>query len=322
VLWLGRRYRLTGRQWGWTLLAGGLGVAWFAGPGFLRNWRAYGSVLAPRDWVERVHRSAESADEFCGKLGRNLVASLAQNCEPHSQPHGLREAGRRLGMALATVVAERDRFTLDDRSREEALRDTVFSRTKPDADVTTFGLVTLGLCALSTGLAVARRRRSDSRMILVWAGGIAVFLIYFHAMQQWHQFGFRYFVLVAPWVAVVAAWGLEQLPGRARWVGWAVALLAAVGVAWEVTGEVEFTLLVKTWDEGRVRLALENPDAVPVVYALATPVRTESGALAAKSNATIELALPPGLVSEVTVRFRRGDGHPLGAGGPAVGLAP
>ncbi len=235
VLWLGRRHPLAPRQWGRTLLAAALGGALFAGPGFVRNWRAYGSALGPGEWVGRVHRPAESTGELATKLGRNLVASLAQNCEPNSQPHSLRAVGRSLGTALAALVATVDGFTLDGLSRRQTLLTSVLPRTKPDADVTTFGLVTLALFANGTLLALVRFRRSASRLILVWSGGVAVFLVYYHAMQQWHPFGFRYFVLVAPWIAVVSAWGLEQLPRHLRWIGWAGALVAAGDVGWAVT---------------------------------------------------------------------------------------
>lgn len=235
VLWLGRRHRLPPAAWGRTVLAAALGIALFAGPGLLRNWCAYESILGPREWVEKVHRKTESAGELAAKLGRNLTASLAQNCDPNSQPHGLRTLGRTLGAALAARVPERDGFTLDGFSREQTLMNAVIRWPQPDADATAFGLVTFALFILGTGLAGLRLWRVESRQIALWAAGVVGFLVYYHAMQQWHPFGFRYFVLVAPWVAVVAAWGLEQLPRRLRLAGWLLALLAAADVTWTVT---------------------------------------------------------------------------------------
>jgi hypothetical protein len=235
VLWLGRRHRLPPAAWGRIIGAAALGIALFAGPGFLRNWRAYESILGPREWVEKVHRKTESLGELTAKLGRNLTASLAQNCEPNSQPHGLRTLGRILGTALAARVPERDGFTLDGFSREQTLMNAVIRWPHPDADATSFGLVTIALFGLGTVVAGLRLWQAESRQIALWSVGVLGFMVYYHALQQWHPFGFRYFVLVAPWIAVVAAWGLERLPRRLRLAGWSLALLAAADVTWSVT---------------------------------------------------------------------------------------
>jgi len=37
-----------------------------------------------------------------------------------------------------------------------------------------------------------------------------IFFLYFNYLHQWHPFAFRYYVLAAPWIAIVAAWGIEQ----------------------------------------------------------------------------------------------------------------
>jgi len=64
---------------------------------------------------------------------------------------------------------------------------------------------------------------------------VGVFLVFFHAMQQWHPYAFRYFILAAPWVAVVSAWGIEQLRGGWRTASWVLVAAASLDVGWNVT---------------------------------------------------------------------------------------
>ena len=72
----------------------------------------------------------------------------------------------------------------------------------------------------------------NAALVAVWSLGIVVFLVFFHAMQQWHPYGFRYFVLVAPWLAVVAAWGLREMPRPAGGLLWGVAGLTMAVMTW------------------------------------------------------------------------------------------
>ena len=235
VGWLAWRHPLPWRLWRRTLLAAMAGVIFFAGPGFLRNWRAYGSVLGPKPWVEKLHHAAVSPTEFAQKMHWNLQAALAQDLEPNSQPHLLRGAAFAAATALTSQLPGRDQFSLDGSNRRDTLQRTVLDRREPDADATSFGAVVTVLFLMGSLIALSRWRHPDGRLVLVWSGGTIVFFVFFEAMQQWHPFAFRYFVLVAPWIALVAAWGIEQLTGRLRFAVWAAALAAAADVGWTVT---------------------------------------------------------------------------------------
>jgi len=236
--WLALKHRMGWRQWRTTLLAGALGVVVFAGPGFWRNIRAYGDPLGPEKWVRKHHQGYDSLPELGRKLALNLSAAVAQDLEPHSQPAGLRGGAREVGRAIANRLPADDPYTLDGRNRRETLAKAMLSRATPDADVTAFGVVASGLFLLGTGWVLLRWRVSEDRLVAVWSGGVLIFVGFFHAMQQWHPFGFRYLVLAAPWVAVVSAWALEQLPGRARLAAWVIAIAAALNVGWHVTTRV------------------------------------------------------------------------------------
>jgi len=71
--------------------------------------------------------------------------------------------------------------------------------------------------------------------VLVWITGIVMFLLFYNIMEQWHPFAFRYYNLVAPWIAIVAAWGIEQLGRRSRLVVWIVTAASALDIGWHVT---------------------------------------------------------------------------------------
>lgn len=234
VVWLGWRHPMGWRQWVRTLVVAIAGVAVFAGPAFLRNARGYGGILGPDSEVGKHHRGFASPGDLANKLRWNLTSSLAQCLEPHSQPWGLRDVSRGAAARLIDTVPAHDAHALDDLDRHAALS-AILQRREPDADVTSFGIVPLGL--FLAGLIVAMVRWSDlaSRLVGAWAGGVVVLLIFFHAMHQWHPYAARYLVLAAPWIAIVAAWGIEQLPPVLRRVAWSFAVLAAADVAWHIT---------------------------------------------------------------------------------------
>jgi hypothetical protein len=237
VGWLAWHHRLGWRAWRRTLVAAALGVGLFAGPGFARNLLAYGGALGPAAWVTKHHQGFDSVSGQMHKLYWNLTASLAQNFAPQSQPDGLRPIAGALSRNLIQKLPERDPYTLAGLNRKETL-ESISRRPDPDADLVSFGLVTFSVFLLGVGMAFLRWRRPQAALILVWSAGVGIFLIFFHAMQQWHPYAFRYFVLVAPWVAVVAAWGIGQLEQPWRQLLWWVATACALSVAWQVTGRV------------------------------------------------------------------------------------
>jgi hypothetical protein len=237
VLWvalLAQRYPLPWPQWRTTLIAAVLGIALFALPAFVRNWQAYGSALGPTEWVKRHHQGFDSLSGQLHKLELNLASGLAQNFDPQSQPWGLRSLSRDAGLAIVRELPPDDRYTLHDLDRRSVLED-ILQRDEPDADATSFGTLTLLLFGGGSFFALARWWSGRRSVALVWSTGVVVFLLFFYVMQQWHPFGFRYFVLVAPWVAIVSAWGIEQLSRRSRIAVWAVVLFATLDVGWRVT---------------------------------------------------------------------------------------
>jgi hypothetical protein len=236
VAWLTWHHPIPWVQWRRTLLAGLLGIGLFALPSYLRNRHAYGGFLGPAAWVRKHHQGFDSVSGQLHKLDWNLTASLAQDLEPHSQPAGLRAAS--LGAARALVrtlpAQAQDPYTLDGLDRRATL-EQILQRIEPDADAVSFGVVPLLLFSLGTVFCVVRWRREGARLMGVWGAGAVIFLLFFHFMQQWHQYAVRYLVLMAPWVALVAAWGIEQLGRPWRRAVWLLAALATLNVGWHIT---------------------------------------------------------------------------------------
>jgi hypothetical protein len=220
--------------WRRTVVAAVLGVELFAMPLFLHNSRDFGDPLGPKEWVGKLHQGAGSNREFLEKLAWNLECSFAQVFEPQSQPAFLRGAGRAVVAEMENHVPIRDPFTLDGLSRKSTLQEVFLERTGPDADIASFGIVSFVLFAAGSLAALARWRRGGME-VFGWSAGVAAFLLFFHAMQQWHPYAFRYFVLAAPWIAVVSAWGIEQLRGTPRVAAWVLVLAASADVCWSVT---------------------------------------------------------------------------------------
>jgi hypothetical protein len=234
VAWLSWHHPVSWSKWRSTLLMGILGIVLFALPGFARNRQAYGSVLGPEAWVKKHHNGFDSVSGLEHKLYWNVTSALAQNFDPQSQPLGLRSLSRATGTALVARLPPEDPYTLRGVNRKGALTQ-ILQRDEPDADVTSFGIVALLLFPVGTFLALVAVRDRPSRLILVWSAGTIAFFIFFYGMQQWHPFGFRYLLLGTPWIAIVSAWGLEQLGRPLRQVVWALALLASLDVGWHVT---------------------------------------------------------------------------------------
>ena len=234
VVWCAWRYRLAGRVWLTTFLAGLLAALLLVVPGLMRNLETYGNIMGPAAARQQQHGPELSLADRSKKLRLNLHTSLAQLFEPNAQPLGWGECAQSLAESLAAPLPSADRFSFDELDRRANVQ-KVLRLTAPDADVASVGVLSLGLALLGFCAALLQRRRQGANLVIGWSVGVGLFVIWLYALLQWHPYSFRFWVLVAPWLAVVAAWGLASLPRYARIAGWALAAVGASLTLWQST---------------------------------------------------------------------------------------
>ncbi len=196
-----------------------------------RNVVSYGSLFGPRDAVVLHHGEELSVVQHGEKLALNLGTSAVQLLDPNAQPLWLEGISRAAGQKLAAAFSsDPDPYVFMDFPRRIQL-EQVMGSAEPDADLVTCGVPAVGLFFVGLVLAgVWRARDQAARLVLVWGGGVVVFLLVQHALVQWHHWAFRFLVLAAPWVGVVGAWGIERLPRKVRVALWTVAVVSALQV--------------------------------------------------------------------------------------------
>ncbi len=219
------RYRTTCRAWGRTLLGAFLVALVVAVPTTYRNLRAFGGPVGPRDFVVWHHGESTSWSGLLRKLWLNLESTGAQLFEPNSQPPWGRAGLRQIGEAVTRRLPVSDPFTFDGVGRRANL-EKVFRVAAPDADVTSTGVMLPLLCVAACVLALWNRRQMGARYVLAWALTVTAFLLVMHSQVQWHPYLYRFVVLVVPWMAVMAVWGLQAVP---RWLGTAAWAVVAAG---------------------------------------------------------------------------------------------
>ena len=211
VLWCGWRYRAPGRSWRMTATAGLLATLILVVPGLWRNAQTFGRPLGPAESVRQQHGVSISLFEPGEKLRLNLRTTLAQLFEPNAQPLGLRATSKRIAESLAAQLPATDKFSFDELDRRANVQ-KVLRLPAPDADVASCGVLSIMLLAAGFLGALLNRRRTGADAVLVWSVGVGLFVLGLYSLLQWHPYSFRFWLLVAPWIAVSASWGLEALP--------------------------------------------------------------------------------------------------------------
>lgn len=286
IVWL-----ISRREWRWqtcrpTLIAATLALAAFVGPSYYRNLRDYKSLFGPHEALLLHHGGPLTPTQHMEKLVLNLETSAIQLFDPTAQPIWFQEVSAGFGKKLLSLLPMQDDPYLFSRGiSRRILAGSTLYQAGPDADVLSCGLV--AVAAFLFGAVVATRRRTSHPMaaqILVWSGGVVAYIIVQHALVQWHLWAFRFVVLVAPWMAVVGAWGVCQLVRRMQLVLWAIVVASAAQVfifvqlrayqaAWQVVtrpGSSMATILYdhwRTWADELDRSGTPLRLAFPINYA-------------------------------------------------------
>lgn len=220
----------------------------FAAPRYLENHVHYGNPFAPAEVFVINHGEGET--EWGKKLSLNLKSYALQAMEPVSNPPLVREVIRGSWSNAIEALPESDPYSNSHYPRREWLRE--FGNT-PGADTLSSGVVLPILALLGAALAVVRLFRGGGESALALLS-LAVcpllFLLFFSAMFLWWPTSFRYFNIVAPPIAILAARLLETSRPAAQPVIWLVALVLSV------------VTVAQTWlrpaNAGRVQFQPEN----------------------------------------------------------------
>ena len=107
----------------------------------------------------------------------------------------------------------------------------ILQQTETDADIASSGMLSAVLFLAGAFYAGFRSRAEHRGQIVVWSLGVMVYILVQHSLVQWHQWAFRFAVLVAPWVGVIGAWCINQLSTRWRLAVWLITIISSVQVA-------------------------------------------------------------------------------------------
>jgi len=232
LLWLGWRHWERRKQMGFTGLFGLFTVLFCSVPGYIRNFSSYDSMFGPAEAVKLHHGGPLTVSNHVEKLTMNLATSAIQLCDPTAQPFWLQDISKKAGLFLARFEPDKDdRFLFLHTATRRDLIEDVVAQTEPDADVVSCGLIAALLFSVGAVVACVNfRAREDAKQILVWSAGIITYLLVQHALVQWHQWAFRFMVLVAPWMAVVGVWGISHLPRKIQLGLWAMIVASQLQV--------------------------------------------------------------------------------------------
>lgn len=227
ALWYGWRCRLPIKAWSLSLLATCLSLGIFFVPGMMRNLVHYKGMFGPEEFVVMHHHT--EGGRWIEKTQLNLTSFLIQNLEPHSQMPGVSVLTREIAKQVIPLLPKQDPFTFEGISRQAVLNGLI-DRKSPDADGTTFGVPVMLLFGLGAVASVAWRRRGAGEIRVVCLGIVSYF-VFFHAMQLWHPYGYRYFILASPWIAIIGAWFLEGIRHPVRILVWGGVLISSASTA-------------------------------------------------------------------------------------------
>jgi len=238
AIWLIWKQQTNWRTLRPAVAAGILAGLLFVGPSYWRNVATYHSLFGPKEAVTLHHGPPLTMEEHFQKLGLNLKTSALQLLDPTAQPFWCRSALRDLGQKfLSSLPDSDDRYLfLHDFSRR-LLVQGILQQTDLDADIASCGVLAVGLFVLGGIIAAWRWRDCMAAQIAIWCLGVWVYFLVQHALVQWHQWAFRFAVLVAPWMAVAGAYAISQVRIPWRPVLWVIVIISSGEITWRAQSE-------------------------------------------------------------------------------------
>jgi hypothetical protein len=227
------------------------------------NYRRFANPFAPAFNISEFHREGGRDD---GAITRFMgLSHFWQLVQPNSNPAflspALRAAKRALGDRIEAVAPSPKIVASFHEVRQAYEGDYV------GEDTVSFGLLVPALFILgmiADGYRAARRADARATSRLALGGAAMAFLYYFFHKTFVHPFNFRYFTLVVPFVAVVAA---AAWPTRRAWR----ASLLAASVVILLQGYTVFDLQNRNV-LGGWRSLFSRPDCTALFESLTAPL--------------------------------------------------
>jgi len=220
-------------------------------PRHLENMKHYGNPFANQELVERHHPDL-TFGQSTEKFFLNGLSYGIQLLDPQSNPAVLAPMFSSIGTPLTQLLPEDDRYLFDGENRRKNWSE-LFSRVHPDADGLSLGAIITAL-AIAGGLRLVFYRGNKGKNVIAaplkyLAWSVILFLLYFCYKQNAHLYAYRYFVLMAAPIAVIAASLLEVVTKKRRnLVSWAMLAFPLIHLPylWASTNQVGLNNALQT----------------------------------------------------------------------------
>jgi hypothetical protein len=238
------------------IAAAAIAMAVFAAPRYVENAIHYGNPFAPPEVFALNHGDTQKT-EWLTKLELNTRSYLIQAIEPNSNPPVLRGLLENSWKGMIASLPEQDPYSNTHYPRREWLE--YFGRAPdPGADTLSSGIIIPFLAVIGTMIVIVRLVRSggeSARLLASLAIIPLLFMLFFGLMFLWWPTSFRYFNLLLPPAAILAARLFESFRPTLQPVAWSAALVLALITV--------FNTYTKTVNAGRIQL---RSDQSPVAY--------------------------------------------------------
>lgn len=193
-----------------------LTLALFSAPRYLENYISYDNPFAPKSEMERLHNSTGSDGFSLEKLRLNSICYLIQVLGPNSNPFGIYEILSPIGEFLGHQLPEEIDEHSVSRSRMKwfkTFQNNQFMGKHPlgvSTGALSFLLFVLGLAFAV--VALVRTRNRKAAWILTFATGVICYHVFMAGFFKWSPFKFRYYLMIAPLLAIIGAYVFETAP--------------------------------------------------------------------------------------------------------------
>jgi hypothetical protein len=212
-----------------------------AAPRYVENYRAYGNPFAPSEDIERLHDGSGVGGFSMEKLRLNSLCYAIQVFGPVSNPFGTFQLTRPVGDRLGEYLpAEKDVHSV---SRSRAKWFELFQNKKMQHEyslIGSTGALSFLLAIMGVFLAAVRflktRDRTSGWVLLIFLCALS-YHVFMAGFFKWSPFKFRYYLMIAPFVAVLGAYCFQHT----RWLWFRNYAIGAIGVLCVLSGFRFFT---------------------------------------------------------------------------------